>query len=162
MKTRAAWCSVALFTALAVGALSPAQGQTTADTQGWRETGNSIVPRVRIAELILDSQPAVLEAVVQNAQQPYAYTVDWGDGTEPETGRQTAGLLRLNHDYNLISTFQVTLELRLADASGQYPEGGEPVARVRPPVVIVTDDDNHGPRVEWKLPPPVVRPGSGR
>lgn len=157
METRAAWCSVALLTALAVGALSPAWGQTTADTQGWRETGNSIVPRVRISESILDSEPAVLEAVIQNAEQPYAHTVDWGDGTKPESGRQTAGQLRLTHDYDFISTFQVTLELRPADASGQYPQGGEPSARVRPPVVIVSDDDDHGPKVDWKLPPPVVR-----
>ncbi len=143
---------------LALLASFPCRGlsQTITRPVEWVETGSSVVPRVRITPLILDSEQAVLEAVVQNSGASYTYSVDWGDGSRPETGQGTASQLRLTHDYNLISTFQATLEVRLA---GEYPQGGEPVARVRPPVVIVSDDDEHAPVVEWKLPPSVVRPG---
>ena len=148
---------VAVLLAFALGSTSTALGQTVDYGQGWRETENRLVPRVRLTAEILDSQPAVLEAEVKSDGAPYTYSVDWGDGSRPEPGRRHGeGVLRLTHDYNHIGTFQPTLEVRLA---GEHPQGGEPVARIRPPLVIVSDDDGHAPVVEWKLPPPVVRPG---
>src|SRR5215207_9686776 len=115
MRTR--WSLPFVHLLIVVGLPAAGLGQTVGEPPGWRETGDRIVPRVRFAELILDSQPAVLEAIVQNNQAPYTYTVDWDDGTKPESGRSTESQLRLTHDYDFISTFQVTLEVRLTGES---------------------------------------------
>lgn len=148
-----------LLVVLIAGVPRPGLSQSTPRPGEWVETGEAAVPRVRITPSILDSERAVLEATVQSSGAPYLYTVNWNDGTEPESGQGTEGTLRLTHDYDFISTFQVTLEIRPGGSTGQYPEVGGPAVRVRPPVVIVSDDDDGLPRVEWKLPPPVVRPG---
>lgn len=132
--------------ALALPAATPAQ---TVDGAPWKETGDKRVPRVRASELVSDAQPAVLEAIVENGGAPYSYSVDWEDGSEPQTGRATEGRLYLTHDYDLISSFQVRLTVTL----------GETTILLEPLLVTVGDDDDHAPVVEWTLPPSVVRPG---
>ncbi len=135
-----------LLVALGMAGASWAQ---VAEGPPWRETGDRLVPRLRIAEVITDAELAVLEAVVENSGAPYAYTVDWEDGSEPETGRSSESPLRLSHDYDLISSFQVRLSVTL---------GGE-TSSLEPLLVTVGDDDPDPPTVTWRLPPPVVRPG---
>jgi hypothetical protein len=124
-------------------------GQTVDDAPRWRDTGDPLVPRVRITELGTDDQPVVLEAEVAAGEGGFSYTVDWNDGSEPETGRGEGGGLRLTHDFDLISSFAV----RLAVSTDRGR------AELAPLLVIVTDDDDVVPRLEWRLPPPVVRPG---
>lgn len=140
--TRALPCF--LFTSLLVGWSTPSQSQ---DGQGAQCGG--VVSSVQITESIVDSQLAVLQATVENDGAPYAFSVDWGDGSEPEVGIETESVLTLRHDFGFISTFRVTLEVRLEQQT----------ARCEPLFVTVGDDDDSVPRLTWTLPPPVVRPG---
>ncbi len=115
----------------------------------WRETGNDLVPRVRVSERVLDSEAAILEAEVRNDGSAYTYRVEWGDGGEPETGRSTSGTLRLTHRYVLLSTFRVRLSVEMGDRSAQ----------VEPPLIAVQDDDTRPPLLQWSLPAPELRRG---
>ena len=45
-----------------------------------------LVSNVRVSGFILDSDPAVLFASINNEGAPYVFTIDWGDDSEPETG----------------------------------------------------------------------------
>lgn len=115
-----------------------------------QRTDNPLLPRVRLTADIFDSQPAVLEVVVASGKDPYRYSVDWGDGSRPEAGRRQAGSpLRLAHDYDVISTFRVVVKVT----------AGQRTATVEAGLVTVRDDDVDPPKIEWSLPPPVVRPG---
>ena len=87
----------------------------------------------------------MLEAQVENGGAPYTYTVDWEDGSEPESGRSTASSLELSHDYDLISSFQVRLTVTL----------GERDVRLEPLLVTVGDDDDD--RAAAGLEPPAAR-----
>lgn len=117
----------------------------------WVTTRDAVVTRVRLTPSILDSQRAVLEAQISRDGSPYSYTVDWGDDTKPESGRGTGRTLRLTHDYDVVSTFKVRLELR-AERTGK-------VAQIEPLLVAVRDDDDTLPRLQWDLPKPVIRRG---
>ena len=117
--------------------------------QEWKQTGDPLIPRLRTAEFITDAEPAVLEAQVENGGAPYTYTVDWEDGSDPESGRSTASSLRLTHDYDLISSFQVRLTVTL----------GERTSKLEPLLITVSDDDDDVPRLVWNFPSPVVRQG---
>ena len=110
---------------------------------------DGLASTIQITESIRDSERAVLQATVNNAGAPYAFTVNWGDGSAPETGLETESQLVLRHEYDLISQLAVVLELRLANRTG----------RCAPLIVSVSDDDDQVPRLTWTLPPPVVRPG---
>ena len=146
MNARRSLASIPLFLLLLLALYAGASAQTV-DGPPWRETGDPLVPRIRITELITDAQQAVLEAVVES--QGFTYTVDWNDGAEPETGRGEGGRLRLSHDYDLISSFNVRLSVAAQGARASLP----------PLLVTVGDDDRDPPTVTWRLPPPVVRPG---
>ena len=131
------------------GLCQPGQEPPSGQLGEWQETGNELVPRVRVSEHVFDSQAAVLEAEVRNNESRYSYTVQWGDGTESETGNSTNGTLRLSHSYVLLSTFRVRLSVELNDRS----------ARVEPPMIAVEDDDTRPPLLEWDLPAPVLSRG---
>jgi hypothetical protein len=141
------WRSLLLLGGVAL-APSFAFAQRT-DDGGWKLTDNPLVPRVRLTADILDSQPAVLEVSVESGKDPYRYSVDWGDGGRPETGRRQGGPLRLTHDYDRISTFRIVVKV----------SAGGRTATVDAGLVTVRDDDVEPPNIEWSLPPPVVRPG---
>lgn len=160
MTSRLVAVLLALLTSVPCGGLSQtitrpvststAPSQTVDYGQGWRATGNGLVPRVRLAAEILDSQPAVLEAEVKSGGAPYTYSVGWGDGSRPEPGRRhTGGPLRLTHDYNKISTFRVVLQVRVDQQTTELEVG----------LLTVRDDDDDPPALEWTLPKPLLRPG---
>ena len=75
---------------LAAGALGVSSTPLAEAQDEWKQTGDPLVPRLRIAASITDDEPAVLEAQVENGGAPYTYTVDWEDGSDPESGRGTA------------------------------------------------------------------------
>ena len=113
---------------------------------------DGLASTIQITESIRDSERAVLQATVNNAGAPYAFTVNWGDGSAPETGLETESQLVLRHEYDLISQLAVVLELRLANRTG----------RCAPLIVSVSDDDDQVPRLTWTLPPRWCAPASPR
>ncbi|MEK6279380.1 MAG: S8 family serine peptidase [Acidobacteriota bacterium] len=131
---------------------------TQKETDKWQATGDPVVPRLQLTRYILDSGQAVLEGVVRNNGAPYTYSVNWGDQSKLETGRQTNSNLKLTHRYAYISTFKVTVEVRLAgDETVVHP--GKQLAEQNPLLVTVSDDDDQLPRLVWDLPPSVIRSG---
>jgi hypothetical protein len=131
-------------------AASPLAAQEPEGQLGeWQTTGDQLVPRVRVSEHVLDSQAAILEAEIGSEGASYTYTVEWGDGSEPQTGTSRNPNLRLSHRYVLLSMFRVRLSVELNERS----------ARVEPPLIRVEDDDTRPPRLEWDLPAPVLRRG---
>ncbi len=97
---------------------------------------------------ILDNEKAFLDALILS-RGPYRYTVDWGDGTKPESGRRSGERLRLAHDYDLLGTFQVMLTV--------CPQGvAKDCPKVGPFEVTVSDDDSEGPSFKLEMPRGVV------
>ena len=138
---------------------SPVAGATPAATQAVAQSPrpqpvptpqplpvpDSLLRVIRFSRSILDSERAVLEAQVR-VGGAYRYSVDWGDGTKAETGRQS-GRLKADHDYDLLrGSFAVTVEV--------CPErwAGRVCGKTAPMTVTVADDDVEAPSVKLELP----------